>query len=57
MKKISNNKLEDIVGGTNYVSGTVINAFVNVIKLVMEAGEQMGSSIRRIAEGNICPLN
>ena len=57
MRKLSNNKLGDIVGGASYISGTVINAFVNVIKLIMEAGEKTGSSIRRIAEGNVCPLD
>ena len=56
MKKVSANKLESIVGGSAYISGTIINAFVNVIKLIMTAGEDVGSSIRRISEKNMCPL-
>lgn len=57
MTKINNQKLDNITGGaTNYISGTIINAFVNVIKLLMEAGEGVGSSIRRVSEKNVCPL-
>ena len=56
MKKININKLENIIGGSSYVSGTIINAFVNVIKLLMTAGEDVGSSIRRMTEKNMCPL-
>ena len=55
MKKIDSN-LEQIIGGSDYISGTVINAFVNVIKLLIDAGKGVGSSIRRVAEGNVCPL-
>ena len=58
MSKIKEEKLETIVGGSSssYISGPIINAFVNVIKLLMEAGTTLGSSIRRIAEDNVCPL-
>lgn len=56
MKKISVSRLENIVGGSAYISGTIINAFVNVIKLIMTAGEDVGSSIRRLTEKNMCPL-
>ncbi len=55
MRKIDKN-LNQIIGGSNYLSGTVINAFVNVIKLLIDAGKGVGSSIRRIAEDNVCPL-
>lgn len=57
MRKIKEEKLDKIIGGaTPTISGTIINAFVNVIKLLMEAGENVGSGIRRISEGNVCPL-
>lgn len=57
MKKIKEEKLDEITGGaTSMISGTIINAFVNVIKLLMEAGENVGSGIRRISEGDVCPL-
>lgn len=54
MKEITN--LDEVIGGSNYISGTIINSFVNVIKLLMEAGKGVGSSIRRIAEDDLCPL-
>ncbi len=56
MEKIEENDLEEIIGGSDYISGSIINAFVNVIKLLVDAGSSIGSSIRRVAEGNVCPL-
>jgi len=55
MKKIDGKKLDRIVGGDS-VSGTVIRAFTDVIELLVDAGRGIGSAIRRIAEGNVCPL-
>ncbi len=55
MKKINNNDLSNIVGGTT-LTATVINAIVNVIKVLKDAGYSLGSGIRRISENNICPL-
>ena len=54
MRKIDD--LDKIIGGSNYISGTIINSFVNVIILIMEAGKGVGSSIRRVAEDDLCPL-
>lgn len=56
MKKVDNLELDCVVGGDS-ISGTVINAFANVIKLLMDAGKSVGSAIRRVAEGNLCPLD
>lgn len=55
MKPIKDEELENIKGGTS-ISGTIINALVNVIKELKAAGYSFGSGIRRIAEGNVCPL-
>lgn len=55
MKKVDVNELDCIIGGDS-ISGTVINAFTNVIKLLMGAGRSFGSAIRRVSEGNLCPL-
>ena len=55
MKKVEKN-LDQVIGGTASISGTVINAFTNVIRLLIDAGKGVGSSIRRIAEGELCPL-
>ena len=57
MKKVNDESLVEITGGTSAViNGSFVNAFVNVIKLLMDAGISVGSSIRRIAEGEVCPL-
>ena len=57
MKKIKEENLDIIIGGTNnIVTGSIINAFVNIIELLTKAGEGIGSSIRRIIGNNMCPL-
>ncbi len=48
--------LKEIYGGTS-ITGTVINGFVDLIKLLYDAGKSAGSSIRRLVDGNICPLD
>ncbi len=55
MKKIDDRNLDNIIGGDS-VSGTVIRAFIDVVELLVDAGRGIGSAIRRIAEGNVCPL-
>lgn len=56
MKEIKEEDLNIISGGNVSVSGPVINAVVNVIKVLKDAGYQLGSGIRRISENNLCPL-
>lgn len=55
MKEIKSDNLVKITGGTT-LTATVINALVNVIKVLKDAGYSLGSGIRRISENNICPL-
>lgn len=58
MKKLDDSELEEILGGNSTtISSSVINAVVNVIKLLEEGGIKFGSAIRRIGEGNLCPLD
>lgn len=56
MKKIDHLELDKVVGGES-ISGSVISAFTNIIKLLMDAGRSVGSAIRRVTEGNLCPLD
>lgn len=56
MKKIEVSELDNIIGGDS-ISGAVINAFTNIIKVLMDAGRSVGSAIRRVAEGNLCSLD
>ena len=55
MKEVDDVELKLIYGGDG-VSAAIINAFVNVIKVLKDAGHDLGSAIRRIGENNICPL-
>ena len=57
MKKIEEESLDKICGGTTTISGPIINAVVNVIRVLKEAGYSLGSGIRRISENNLCPLD
>ena len=57
MKEIDEKNQERIKGGEAVaISGPIITAIVSVIKVLQDAGYGLGSGIRRISEGNICPL-
>ena len=56
MEKLKTEELEKISGGNTTLSGPIINAVVNVINVLKDAGYSLGSGIRRIAENNLCPL-
>lgn len=57
MNIIEENKLDEIKGGQiESVTGPIINAVVNVVKLLQEAGYNIGSGVRRMVEKSICPL-
>ena len=57
MREIDECELDTINGGADSVSATVINALTNLIKLLQSAGYSIGSGIRRIGEGSLCPLD
>lgn len=57
MKKISTESLEKINGGNTTANGPIINAVLNVINALKEAGYSFGSGIRRISEDKLCPLD
>lgn len=56
MKTIKEEKMDNIKGGDSTITGSVINAIVNVIEILKNAGYSLGSGIRRISEDNLCPL-
>ena len=56
MNILKEEELDNIYGGTLSVTGPIINAVVNVIKVLKEAGYSFGSGIRRICEKELCPL-
>ena len=53
--KINEEELERISGGTS-ITGTLVNALTDIIKVLYDAGHAVGSSIRRIKEDNLCPI-
>ncbi len=55
MKELKKNEMENINGGN--VSSAVINAVVNVVNIIFELGEKIGSSINRLLNDTYCPLN
>ncbi len=55
IKKISDEELNIINGGSNSVTSGIINACTNLIKVLYSAGEGVGSAIRRIHDDDLCP--
>lgn len=55
MIESKNEDLKELCGGTT-ISGTVINGFVSLIKVLYDAGKSAGSSLRRMFDNNLCPL-
>ena len=53
--KAYKNDLDKVIGGSD-ITSSMVNAFVNIIKLLIDSGKGVGSSIRRVAEGEMCPL-
>ncbi|MBQ9019283.1 MAG: hypothetical protein IJ097_03095 [Bacilli bacterium] len=56
MEKLDDKKLDNIKGGNTSISGPIINALVNIINVLKDAGYALGSGIRRVAEDELCPL-
>jgi len=57
MRRIESNKLDKISGGDSSITGPIINAVANIIILIHDAGYDLGSGFRRMAEDKICPLD
>lgn len=57
MKKINDKDLLLILGGASTLSGTILNQLNKLISILVDSGKSLGSSIRRISEDKICPLD
>ena len=57
MKKINDKDLLLIVGGATTLSGTILNQLNKLISILVDSGRTLGTSIRRIVEDKICPLD
>ena len=49
--------MQEIIGGATTINASIAKVLISLVELIKGAGEDLGSSIRRITEGNICPLN
>ena len=57
MDKLEEKELSQISGGdSSFVSGPIISAIVSIIRLIRDAGYDLGSGVRRISENEICPI-
>lgn len=57
MSKIDDKKLDEVYGGATSLTGTLLSAFNDVIKTLYDVGHAVGSSIRRVVLGELCPLD
>ena len=55
MKRLSNTELLSITGGAWY-SAAFFNAISRAATTLMDIGKSLGTSIRRLIDGSICPL-
>lgn len=55
MLELGNNELINIEGGASF-SATLLNAASRAISTFMELGRNLGSAIRRVVSGSVCPF-
>jgi len=55
MDLISKKELKQIKGGVNF-TGALMEAIKEIMGLLFDAGQSLGSSIRRIGEAEMCPI-
>lgn len=53
-KVVCNEELFNIVGGS--ITATLLNSVSRLIDTIINAGQLVGSSIRRLATGKVCKL-
>ena len=54
MRELDKKELLNVEGGS--ISGTMINSITRGINTLLDMGRSLGSAIRRIGSGNVCPL-
>lgn len=52
---LSNVELAEVTAGVN-LSGSLISAFTRGITVLLDLGRSLGSSIRRVTRGRLCPI-
>ncbi len=55
MEEITEIQLTSIKGGFS-ISGSLINATARLIGSLLDLGRSLGSGVRRISSGKVCPV-
>ena len=55
MKTLNSHELLEITGGVNW-SASFFNSVARAIDTVMDVGRSLGSAIRRLVNGSMCPI-
>ncbi len=56
MRELNQEELVQTRGGVSITSSSLINSFANAVKVLLDLGRSLGSSIRRIESDQICPI-
>lgn len=56
MRELNNKEMMEIVGGANWLTAAFVNAAARTIETVLDVGRSLGSAIRRIVNGKVCPV-
>lgn len=56
MKRLTSQELKEIKGGAS-ITGSLLNAFVDILKVLLDAGRGVGSGIRRATSDSLCPTD
>lgn len=56
MRELNNRELMEIMGGANWLTAAFFNAAARTIETVLGVGRSLGSAIRRLVNGKICPV-
>ena len=55
MIEIEKEELMNINGGVN-MTGAFINSFARGVQVIFDIGKSLGSTIRRLQNGSLCPI-
>ena len=56
MVELNNKELLKIDGGASWFSASFLNAASRALSTLMDLGRSLGTAIRRVINGSICPL-
>jgi hypothetical protein len=56
MQLIRDEDLDKISGGGTNITGTLVSAIGDVMRMIYQAGHAVGSSVRRMSDNKLCPI-